>query len=628
MLKLQDEHLVMYRFKGEPLPHFDWPEGLSVSRYRGEEDIPAWVECVKPRLKADFQARIYGDHPGSVHPTEDIFFLDRDGRHIGTGTAYEVSNIDPGREFRVGRREIGHTRIHMVGLLPEVWGQGLSKNLMETVLGHAETLAPRIIELTTDEDRPAALKLYLDLGFHPVIFGRLDAEDRWIDVLETCGIDEADAYYADGSYYKKLKRRGLTPKIRFGVMGAGRGKSMMRYCTESGHAELVAVCDKYPRLLEDVKAQYGQEHELALYTDFDEFIKHDMDCVVLANYANEHAPFAIRALKAGKNVISEVLPVQTMKEAVELIEAIEESGKKYYYAEDFCYFPAVKRIKELSERGLLGRVIYAEGEYMHRFTPGSWNRLTLADRDHWRNNMSAFFYCTHSLGPLIHIAGKRPVKVTGFEGPYTDRLYRLGMRGGSYAVEMVTLEDGTVLKSLHGCGATRKSYYYSFYGEKGRLETARADADQGYIRTLYYNCGPEIGTKDPVPEEMDTKDRLSEKAWTYGHYGADYYMMHNFVQALRGDKNADVIGIYEALDMALPGAFAQRSALAGGVPMDVPNLRDPAEREKWRNDTACCDPKAAGDQLLPSRVGGNPEIPQEIYDELKKVPWDKGNPWT
>ena len=74
------------------------------------------------------------------------------------------------------------------------------------------------------------------------------------------------------------------------------------------------------------------------YDNFDDFIKHDMDAVVLANYANEHAPFAIRAMKLGKHVFSEVLPVQTMKEAVELIEAVEETGMLYAYGENYFSF--------------------------------------------------------------------------------------------------------------------------------------------------------------------------------------------------------------------------------------------------------------------------------------------------
>ena len=47
-------------------------------------------------------------------------------------------------------------------------------------------------------------------------------------------------------------------------------------------------------------------------------------------------------------------------------------------------------------------------------------------------------------------------------------------------------------------------------------------------------------------------------------------------------------------------------------------FRDPAERDKWRNDTACTDPNAAGDQLLPTCKGGTPEIPMEVYDKVRE----------
>ena len=94
-----------------------------------------------------------------------------------------------------------------------------------------------------------------------------------------------------------------------------------------------------------------------------------MDCVVLANYANEHAPYAIRCLKAGKHVLSEVLPVQTMREAVELIEAVEQSGKVYAYAENYCYMPATRKLRQYYRDGALGSFEYGEGEYMHNCEP-------------------------------------------------------------------------------------------------------------------------------------------------------------------------------------------------------------------------------------------------------------------
>ncbi|MBQ9151483.1 MAG: hypothetical protein IJX72_04475, partial [Clostridia bacterium] len=53
-----------------------------------------------------------------------------------------------------------------------------------------------------------------------------------------------------------------------------------------------------------------------------------------------------------------------------------------------------------------------------------------------------------------------------------------------------------------------------------------------------------------------------------------------------------------------------------------PNLRNKEEREIWRNDTTCTDPKAAGDMLIPTFSKGTPEIPQEVYDRMKQL-WDE-----
>lgn len=46
------------------------------------------------------------------------------------------------------------------------------------------------------------------------------------------------------------------------------------------------------------------------------------------------------------------------------------------------------------------------------------------------------------------------------------------------------------------------------------------------------------------------------RAKTYGHGGSDFYTMYNFVEKILGNSEADVIDVYEALDMFLPGLFA------------------------------------------------------------------------
>jgi len=52
--------------------------------------------------------------------------------------------------------------------------------------------------------------------------------------------------------------------------------------------------------------------------------------------------------------------------------------------------------------------------------------------------------------------------------------------------------------------------------------------------------------------------------------------------------------------------------------MDVPNLRNPEERDAWRNDVTCTDRAVAGDMWIPSFSKGNPDIPDEVYAEMKR----------
>ncbi len=411
------------------------------------------------------------------------------------------------------------------------------------------------------------------------------------------------------------KDTSYQPKVRIGVLGGYRGGSMINYARNADNAVLVAVCDFNPDVLDQQRKICGDE--VAYYADFEDFIKHPMDAVVLANYANEHAPFAIRCMKAGLHVFSEVLPVQTMKEAVELIEAVEETGKIYAYGENYCYMPGPYEIRRLYREGKLGEFEYGEGEYVHNCEP-IWPEITYGDPDHWRNNMYATFYCTHSLGPIIHITGLRPVRVTGIEGKKNQRRMRGGARSGQFGMELVELENGGIIKSIHG-DLYKDSIWYTVYGSLGRAETAREDTVDNHVGKVYLNIDEYDAEYSGGHKSAYYPQREHEElAKKFGHGNSDFYSMYHFVTKILGDENADIIDVYEAMDMFLPGMFAYRSVLNGGIPMAIPNLRNKDEREKWRNDTACTDPKVAGDMLLSPFSAGIPEIGDEVYENVKK----------
>lgn len=399
-------------------------------------------------------------------------------------------------------------------------------------------------------------------------------------------------------------------KVKIGVFGGGRGISMIEFCTFYDAAELVAICDKNDVVLDSCRRflkKYNAEEKVTLYKNFDEFVEHDMDAVILANYATEHAPFAIRCLDKGLHVLSDIAPVQCLKEAVELVEAVERSGKVYAFGENCCYFPGVMKLREEYRAGKFGKLLYAEGEYIHDCS-SIWHKITYGEREHWRNKMYATFYCTHSIGPIIHATGEKPKTVVGYELLPSPRLTNLGYLKGTAGIEMITTQSGAVIRSTHG-DMHKYGLWYSLYGTIGCAETDRkGDAAYNVVNEWF----EEKLTTTVADHTLEEAKKMIEM-----HGGADYYEMRYFINRITGEGDSEqLIDVYEALDMFLPGLIAYKSVFQGNIPLEVPDLRDPKMRDKYRNDTFCVDPAVAGDQVVPSYSKGNPDIPDEVYEKV------------
>ena len=87
-----------------------------------------------------------------------------------------------------------------------------------------------------------------------------------------------------GKIDRGFERRFTMSKIRVGVMGAGRGTTMMEQLRHSNDAELVAICDFYRPALEAAGKAFDENGlNIKIFDNFEEFLSNDMDAVVLAN---------------------------------------------------------------------------------------------------------------------------------------------------------------------------------------------------------------------------------------------------------------------------------------------------------------------------------------------------------
>jgi hypothetical protein len=87
----------------------------------------------------------------------------------------------------------------------------------------------------------------------------------------------------------------------------------------------------------------------------------------------------------------------------------------------------------------------------------------------------------------------------------------------------------------------------------------------------------------PVHAIEPHRGALGELAAKTGHGGGDFWVLYHFARQILEGEPAP-FDILAAADVTIPGILARRSALANGAPIEVPDFRDAAQRDAWRDD--------------------------------------------
>lgn len=332
---------------------------------------------------------------------------------------------------------------------------------------------------------------------------------------------------------------------------------------------VVAACD----LSEETRRRAGERFGLeATYEDVPAFLEHDLDVVVVASPPQLHADHAIAALNSGRHVFCEVPMIYSLDfananaQAERLATAVQSaersSGARFMFAENTNYWWFVEDWRARIRDGAIGRILYAEAEYVHdcrsimRNPDGS---LT------WRAQMPPIFYCTHSIGPILSFVDDRPVRVAGFSvGCHTDA----ELPAPDMEVALITTESGAVVKILCGFKVARQPahHYFCVYGTNGSLETGR-NQERAFA---HFEQGEPKGMSD-IPFSRNHPN-APDGATIGGHGTCEHAMTADFLRAIR-DELPMPIDVFDGLEMTLPGVYAHESALRDGMPMTIPDFR-------------------------------------------------------
>jgi len=158
-------------------------------------------------------------------------------------------------------------------------------------------------------------------------------------------------------------------------------------------ADLSWICDSSPELLEKQAKRYPGARATARFEDLLE--DPELDAVVIATPVPTHAPLAMQALEAGKNVFVEKPMAMNAADAEEMTALAEAKGLVLMPGHLLLYHPGVLMLKKIVDSGDLGEVLYLYG-----------NRQNLGKIR--RDENALWSLGVHDLSVILYLIGEEP----------------------------------------------------------------------------------------------------------------------------------------------------------------------------------------------------------------------------
>jgi len=360
--------------------------------------------------------------------------------------------------------------------------------------------------------------------------------------------------------------------LAVGILGAWRGATLAALFDRLPETRVVAICERVEE--RRARALTLCPHAQG-FDDYAAMLRGPLDVVVVASAPPDHAEHVCMALEAGTAVLSEVPAAHTLGDAQRIVDTVRSTGRFYMLGENCNYYAYIHAWKRLLDEGVLGEVVYAEGEYVHDIRAITWGDPTGARFNPreaqgrsgagptWRAGYHPIRYITHSLGPLLWLLRDRCTAVSCLStGPRTQP--EIGSPDMEVAIFNTT--HNRPIRQLCGFSVPREpgGQWYSLYGTKGCVEWKRAPWDSPRM----FLEGHEMSEPSRMTWNVGMSGRLSRS----GHGGIDGSLVEDFVRALANGEPSP-IDVHTAMDYTVPGICAAMSAERGGELLRVPNTR-------------------------------------------------------
>lgn len=364
-------------------------------------------------------------------------------------------------------------------------------------------------------------------------------------------------------------------KINVSIVGLGFGAEFIPIYQAHPNANLYAICRRNRESLARIGDAFGIEKR---YTSFEELLQDPaIDFVHINTPIPDHGRMSIAALQAGKHVMCTVPMATTIRECEQIVSLVKETGLKYMMAETVVYSREFLFIKEMYEKGELGKIQYMQASHPQDMEgwPEYWER------------MIPMHYATHVVSPALGLVKGRAEYVSCFgSGAIDERIAQKS--GNSFAVESchIKIKDSDIAAHIwRFLFDTARQYRESFdvYGTKKSFEWALVEDEEHIIHTAK-KPEPQIPERVKVPDyahllpeairpftrTIQNAEHLSFIQGS-GHGGSHPHLVNEFVSALVEDRDPWPTAVTSA-NWTCVGLCAHESAQKGGEIVQLPGF--------------------------------------------------------
>ncbi|MBI4604775.1 MAG: Gfo/Idh/MocA family oxidoreductase [Planctomycetes bacterium] len=368
-----------------------------------------------------------------------------------------------------------------------------------------------------------------------------------------------------------------TKKVNVAIIGLGFGAEFIPIYQRHPNATMYAICQRSPEKLKQIGDAFRIEKR---YTRFEDVLADPgVDFVHINTPIPDHASMSIAALKAGKHVMSTVPMATTVEECRQIVELVRSTGLKYMMAETVVYSREFLFVKELYEKGELGKVQYLQASHQQ-------------DMDGWPNywpGLPPMHYATHCVGPCLALTRADAEYVSCF-GSGTIRKELIRKYNSPFAVETCHVKlrssdlTARIFRSLFD---TARQYRESFdvFGTKKAFEWPLVEGEEPVLHTAK-KPEPEIPQRVKVPDyghllpaeirSFTTKGVYDAQEHAHlsfiqgaGHGGSHPHLAHELVSALVQGRDP-YPNAAQSANWTCVGILAHESAMRGGEIVRLP----------------------------------------------------------